>query len=178
MDPYADEILEALGLPTSIARFRDLNHFQVLGVDPSVDADGEIMRAASLRMRKVREFAKGGTRDYANEMERMIIQARNTLRTEGGRRMYRQQLGLTPPDILLESEPEVRGRTRPSAAARTAYDKAPPAKKRSNLLFLVILIILILIAVIAVVVLGPQRVRQGARETIEGGRRAVEDVSE
>jgi len=176
MDPYADEILEALGLPTTIARFRELDYFQVLGIDPVVDSNEEIMKAASGRMRTVREFAKGGTRDYAREMERLIIQARNTLGDPAKRRRYCLEKGFTTgggPGGLIEVEGEPR-----AGAERTAYDKAAPVKKGGGgKIFLVILLILIILAVIAVLKYGTKEVKEEGSQLLDRAKETARDIS-
>ena len=175
MDPYADEILEALGLPTTVTRFRELDYFQILGVDPSIDSNEEIMKAASARMRKVREFAKGGTRDYAREMERLIIQGRNTLGDPAKRRRYCLEKGFTTgggPGGLIEIEGEPR-----VAAERTAYDKAAPVKKGGGKIFLVILLILIALAVIAVVKYGTKEAKEKGSDLLDRARETAKDIS-
>jgi len=179
MDPYADEILEALGLPTSITRFRELDFFQVLGIDPSTDSDDAVIKAAGLRMRKVREFAKGGTRDYSREMELLIIQARNALKTPAARHKYRQQIGIAAPAMGITAESEETVQVRPAPKERTAYDKVQPAGRGGGRgkIFLIVLIILIIIAILAVWKFGPKRIKEGGQGIIERGADVVRDVT-
>ena len=177
MDPYADEILEGLGLPTNIKKYRDLDYFKVLGIDPSVDSDDEIVKAASLRMRKVREFAKGGTLDYSREMERLIIQARNALSDSAKRQRYRQQIGISAGVSVEDEVFEVEG-VRPSPGERKAYDKVAPAKGGGfGKIFLAVLIILIILAVIAIAKFGSRGAKEKGQELLNKGKDVVKDIS-
>jgi hypothetical protein len=154
-----------------------LTFFQVLGLDPSVDSDQAIIQAASFRMRKVREFAKGGTQDYAREMERLIIQARNALNTAAGRQQYRAQIGAAGP-AAAQGEEELR--VAPAPQQRTAYDKAKPSKQKRSKgkIFLLVLVVLIIIAIIIIWRLGFENVREGGSDLLDQGTRAVRDIAE
>ncbi len=147
MDPYADEVLEALRLPTAIRRIRDLNYYRLLKVSTRATRQ-EVLQAASNLMRKLRDFEKGSTKAFAHELEREIIKARATLSDPNLRQRYEREIGVVRPEAPVAVE-EVQ----PLLSERTAFEKIAPPRElpRSHAwIFWVILLILILLALMLI----------------------------
>jgi len=162
MGPYEDEVLEALGLPTDIRRIRDLNYYRLLKVSTAATRQ-EILEAASKMMRKLRDFEKGRTRDFASELEREIIRARTTLSDPALRQRYNREIGALTTEVSVVAE-EVE----PLPSERTAFEKraVPEKLPRSHAwIFWVILLILILLALMLI---PWKKISSGASSSAQG----------
>ena len=163
MDVYGEKVLKQLGLPTAISKIEDLNYFQILKLDPSVDDDGLVRDAAARQLRRLRDWQKEPYRDFANRMELAIVKARKALMDPVRRAKLRQQFGGSPE---LAATRAVSQAEHPGGK----WESAAPVRKTAGIpKWVNILIVVVIVLVILMVIKG----QGGLGKVIESLTKAI-----
>jgi len=149
MDVYGEKVCKELGLPTAIKDIKDLNAFQLLKLDPSIDDENLVREAAATQLRKLRPWQKEPYRDFANRMELAIVKSRKVLLDPARRAQVRQQVQGSP---QMAAATRATSQMKHPGGAWSEEVKAPEAQasgmpKWLNLVIIAVIVIIVLIAI-------------------------------